>query len=209
MSICLIRKAIPTINSTDICPGGVHAADEGNIVYLLGRCGPELGDGVYVHHSAHVIGEVYVGARSSVWCNAVVRGDNGSISIGEGSNIQDNAVVHARPGQQVQIGAGVSIGHGAIVHGCVIGDNCLIGNNATIMDGAIIGEGSLVGASAIVSGHRSYEPGSLLVGNPARMRRQLSEDELEDIKKNALGYVRQAARYIDEFKREVLMRRFC
>lgn len=209
MSICSIRKATPTPHSTDLCPDGLRAADEGNIVYLLGRHRPELGDEVYVHHSAHVIGEVNIGARSSVWCNAVVRGDNGSISIGKGSNIQDNAVVHARPGEHVRIGDGVSIGHGAIIHGCVIGANCLIGNNATILDGAVIGDGSLIGASAIVGGGRIYEPRALLVGNPARFRRPLSDDELEDLKRNALSYVRQAARYRNELKREVLMRRSC
>lgn len=187
-------------------PSPGHAIPDCNIVYLLGRHRPELGENVYLHHSSQVIGNVRVGAGANVWCNAVVRGDNGAIHIGEGSNIQDNAVVHASPGQTVWIGDGASIGHGAIIHGCVVGDNCLIGNNATVMDGAVIQENTLVGASAIVSGRRTYEPGVLLVGNPARVRRRLADAEIEKLRINALRYVEQAARYRQSL-RKILERR--
>jgi carbonic anhydrase/acetyltransferase-like protein (isoleucine patch superfamily) len=208
MSICCIRKTAPDSGALDPFASELYGPDDGNVIYLLGRHRPELGEGVYVHHSAHVIGDVFIGASASVWCNAVIRGDNGAIHIGEGSNIQDNVVIHARPGQRVRIGNGVSIGHGAIIHGCVIGSNCLIGNNATVMDGAVIEDDTLVGASAIVSGGKTYGPGALLVGNPARLRRALSAAEVEGLRKNALGYVEQAARYCTELKREVQLRRF-
>jgi carbonic anhydrase/acetyltransferase-like protein (isoleucine patch superfamily) len=170
-----------------------------NVVYTLGARRPVLGESV--HHSAQVIGNVRLGAHSSVWCNAVVRGDGGTIHVGEGSNIQDNAVIHTGPGCEVWIGSGVTIGHGAIVHGCIIGDNCLIGNNATVLDGAALQENTMVAASAIVGGGKVYDPGILLMGSPARRKRELSPADLERIRRNALRYVEHAGRYRRELRK--------
>lgn len=199
---------LPDCRSLLDCPTApdCHILPDYNIIYLLGRHRPELGENVYLHHSSQVIGDVHLGSGSNVWCNAVVRGDNGAIHIGEGSNIQDNAVIHSTPGHGVLIGRGVSIGHGAIIHGCVIGDNCLIGNNATVMDGAIIQENTLIGASTVVCGHRTYDPGVLLMGNPGRVRRPLTDAEVKDLRINAARYVEQAARYRQDLRKLIKWR---
>lgn len=185
--------------------GEFEELEHRNTVYMLAGWKPELGTGVYVHHSAQVIGSVRLGPRSSVWCHAVVRGDGGAIQIGEESNVQDNAVIHSSPGRGVNIGDGVSIGHGAIVHGCTIAGNCLIGNNATVMDGAVIQEDTLVAASAIVAGARTYEPGVLLAGNPARVKRRLSPADVEHIRKNAQQYTERACQYRRALRKTYVM----
>ena len=156
-------------------------------------CRPQLGKGTYVARGAVVIGDVIMGDRSSVWYNAVVRGDINRISIGAGSNVQDNAVLHVADDLPCEIGEWVTVGHTAIVHACRVGDECLIGMGATILDGAEVGEQCIIGANALVRGGMRIEPGSLVVGNPAVVKRALGEEERAGLRLWAEKYVDNAA----------------
>lgn len=135
-----------------------------------------------------VVGAVTIGARSSIWYGAILRGDGEPITIGESSNVQDGAVLHTDPGFPVSIGDRVSIGHRAVLHGCTIGDEVLIGMSATIMNGAVVGAGSLVAAGALISEGVTIPPGSLVLGAPAKVRREVSGAEREMISRNAATY---------------------
>ncbi len=152
---------------------------------------PKVSETAFVAENASIIGDVEVGADSSVWFGAVCRGDEGEITIGERSNIQDNATVHSK----TRIGNGVTVGHNAIVHGCEISDNVLVGMGAVILDGAFIGEGSIVGAGALVTGNKTFPPRSLILGSPAKLVRELSEEEALSVVKNADEYVKLAEEY--------------
>jgi carbonic anhydrase/acetyltransferase-like protein (isoleucine patch superfamily) len=143
----------------------------------------------FVAPNATLIGRVTLAANSSVFYGSVLRGDTDSISIGEGSNIQDNVSMHTDRGLQLVVGSGVSIGHGAVVHGCVIEDDCLIGMGATILNRAVIGTGSLIAAGAVVLEDTVIPPGSLVAGVPAKVRRELSAEEREGVKLNAAHYL--------------------
>jgi carbonic anhydrase/acetyltransferase-like protein (isoleucine patch superfamily) len=169
-------------------------------VYRLGASAPRLAADVYVQDNACIIGDVVIGVDASVWSGAVIRADNGRIEIGEGSNIQDLALIHALPGNGVSIGAGVSIAHHATVHGCRIGGNCLIGIGAILLDGAVIGVNTIVGAGALVPAGRVYPGGVLLAGVPAKVVRDLSAAEIESIRVNAQNYVEMARRYRAELE---------
>ena len=140
---------------------------------------------VKLFSGAKIVGEVKIGQNSSVWYNAVIRGDMGSITIGESSNIQDNSVVHS----PAKIGDFVTVGHSAVVHACTVEENCIIGINSTILDGAIIRKNSFVGASALVTAGKEFPEASLILGVPARAVRQLGQEEISRIKDNALRYV--------------------
>lgn len=139
--------------------------------YRLGEHAPHLADSarVWIAPGAHVIGRVQLGLDVGIWFNAVIRGDNEPITVGDRANIQDNAVLHSDPGYPLTIGEGVTVGHGAIVHGCTIGDDTLIGMGATILNGARIGRGCIVGANALVREGAEFPDGSLIVGVPARI----------------------------------------
>ncbi|MBU4535532.1 MAG: gamma carbonic anhydrase family protein [Euryarchaeota archaeon] len=137
---------------------------------------------------AHVQGKVEIDENSSVWYNAVVRGDIEPIKIGKYSNIQDNCVVHSSTDYPVKIGDYVSVGHAAVLHGCSIEENVLIGMNATVLNGAHIGKDSVVGAGAVVTEGKKFPAKSLIIGMPARLIKELNEEEIESIKKNALRY---------------------
>ncbi|WP_426255603.1 gamma carbonic anhydrase family protein [Sphingomonas sp. DC2300-3] len=163
--------------------------------YALDDARPDLAADAYVAPGAQVIGRVMLGARASVWFNAVLRGDNDPITIGAGSNVQDGAMVHADPGVPTTIGQGVTIGHHAIVHGATVGDNCLIGMGATLLNRAVIGADSLVGAGALVTEGKTFPPGSLIVGSPARVLRPLTETEIAGLRLSAATYVANAERY--------------
>jgi len=164
-------------------------------LFALEGLAPCLDDTVYVADGAFVIGDVRLGTRCSVWFGAVLRADNGSIHIGADSNVQDGAVIHCLPGERVDIGARVSIGHLACIHGASIGDRCLIGMQALVMDRAVIAADTLIAAGAVVPPDRSYGPGLLLRGRPARPVRRLAPNELDRIQANALEYVARAARF--------------
>lgn len=156
---------------------------------------PEVEQTAFVAPTASLIGQVRVDAEASVWFGAVLRGDGDAIHLGERSNLQDNAVVHADPGFPATIGTDVSIGHGAIVHGCTIGDRVLVGMGATVLNGAVVGEDTLIGAGTLISQGAQIPPRSLVVGVPGKVRRELTEQEAQAVAANAAQYVQRAAGY--------------
>ncbi len=148
---------------------------------------PRIDATAFVHDSAEVIGSVSIGARASIWPMAVLRGDVDAITVGEGSNIQDCAVVHCRSASPAVIGRGVTVGHGAIVHGARIGDYCLVGMGAIVME-ATIGRESLIAAGAMVGKGMKIPPRSLVMGMPAKVRRPLTASELRHLRQSEQGY---------------------
>lgn len=154
----------------------------------------------YVAAGAVVIGAVTLGPKSSVWHNAVLRGDIEEITVGEGSNIQDGAVVHLADEFGCHIGRYVTVGHLAMVHACTVEDECLIGMSATILDGAVIGARSIVGAGALVTKGTQVPPGSLVLGSPAKVVRSLSQEEQAGLKPWADKYVANAAYHKRKFQ---------
>src|SRR5438067_12802517 len=151
---------------------------------------PALGSNVYIAKGAVILGDVTIGDHSSIWYNAVVRGDINRILIGHHTNIQDNAVLHLSDDWPCLVGSYVTVGHGAILHACTVGDEVLIGMGSTILDGAVVGEQSLVGARALVTPGTQIPPGSLVMGAPAKVVRQLTTEERADLKSWAEKYVR-------------------
>jgi carbonic anhydrase/acetyltransferase-like protein (isoleucine patch superfamily) len=158
---------------------------------------PALGKGVYVARGAVVLGDVTLGHHSSVWCNAVLRGDLNRIVVGHHTNIQDNAVLHLADDFPCIVGNYVTIGHVAVVHACTIGDQVLVGMGSAILDGAVIGEQSLVGAGALVTPGTRIPRGSLVLGSPAKVARALSRQERTGLRTVAEKYVRLAAYYLE------------
>jgi carbonic anhydrase/acetyltransferase-like protein (isoleucine patch superfamily) len=157
------------------------------------RRSPNVGAGAYIASTAVVVGDVTLGAHSSVWYNAVLRGDINRIEVGDYSNIQDNAVLHLADDFPCIVGRYVTVGHSAIVHACTVEDECLIGMGATILDGAIIGAQSIVGANALVTQGMVVPPGSMVLGSPAKVVRPLKDAERESLKGWAEKYVQNAA----------------
>jgi gamma-carbonic anhydrase len=158
---------------------------------------PALGKGVYIARGAVVLGDVTLGHHSSVWCNAVLRGDINCIIIGHHTNIQDNAVLHLADDLPCIVGHYVTIGHGAVVHACTIGNQVLVGMGSVVLDGAVIGEQSLVGAGALVTPDTRIPPGSLVLGSPAKVARALSRQERTRLKAQAEKYACLAAYYLE------------
>jgi carbonic anhydrase/acetyltransferase-like protein (isoleucine patch superfamily) len=150
---------------------------------------PQIDASAYVASGAVVIGAVTLAKNSSVWHNAVLRGDINSIEIGEGSNVQDGSVVHLADDFGVKIGTYVTIGHMAMIHACTIGDECLVGMHATILDGAVIGAQSIIGAGALVTKGTAIPEGSLVLGSPAKVIRTLTDTERAGLKAMAEKYV--------------------
>ena len=146
----------------------------------------------FIASGAVVLGDVTIGENSSIWYNAVVRGDRDSIVIGKESNIQDNAVVHLGSGYPVEIGDYVTIGHGAIIHGCKIGDNTMIGMGAILMNGCEIGKNCIIGAGALVTQNVEIPDNSLVIGNPGKVKRPVTEEEIKWNFENAQLYVEEA-----------------
>jgi carbonic anhydrase/acetyltransferase-like protein (isoleucine patch superfamily) len=153
---------------------------------------PDVAKAAFVAPNATVIGNVTLGALSSIWYGAVLRGDIHSIEIGEGSNVQDLAVVHLADDYGVKVGNYTTIGHSAIIHACTIGDECLIGMGATILDGAVIGDHCIVGANALVTQRFVAPAGSMILGSPAKVVRSLKESELLGLRAWAEKYVEVA-----------------
>ena len=143
---------------------------------------------VYIAPNATVVGDVVLGNEVNIWYGAVLRGDSGTITVGEGTNIQDNCVIH----EKTQIGAWCTIGHGAIVHGCTVGDNTLIGMGAIVLNGAVLEENCLVGAGAVVTGKMRAPAGSVLLGNPAKVVKPMTPEAIEDNRANAAHYIQLA-----------------
>ncbi len=157
---------------------------------------PRLDPLAWVHERAVVIGDVDLAADVSIWPGAILRGDQGSIRIGTKSNIQDGTVVHATHGlSTTSVGERVTVGHNAILHGCTIGSDCLIGMGSIVLDNAVIGAGSIVGAGALVLKGTVVPPGSLVLGNPARNFRPLTEEQTLAIDQGWRAYVHLANQY--------------
>jgi carbonic anhydrase/acetyltransferase-like protein (isoleucine patch superfamily) len=158
---------------------------------------PQIDPSAYVQKSAHIIGDVHIGPESSVWFNAVVRGDVCYIRIGAQVNIQDNATIHVFSGGLPTIlSDGVSIAHNVVVHACTIRNFTLVGMGAIVLDGAEIGEECLIGAGAVVTPRTQIPPRSLVVGNPAKVIRSLNAEEIARLHRSAENYVRFAREYI-------------
>jgi carbonic anhydrase/acetyltransferase-like protein (isoleucine patch superfamily) len=158
---------------------------------------PSIGPGVFVDPSAQIIGNVEIGANSSVWFNSVVRGDVYYIRIGESSNIQDLCCLHVtRDRNPTILGDFVTVGHGAILHGCTIESHCLIGMGAIVMDRVTIGQGSIVGAGSLVTQGMQVPPRSLVLGSPARVIRELAVDEFQAIDRHAENYLSYKEHYL-------------
>ncbi|WP_026544297.1 gamma carbonic anhydrase family protein [Arthrobacter sp. 35/47] len=166
----------------------------GHIIEFSGHT-PSVPESVFVAPTASIIGNATFGENSSAFYGVSVRADTATISIGEGTNLQDNVVVHADPGFPATVGNRVSVGHSAVVHGCTIGDDCLVGMSATIMNGATVGTGSLVAAGAVVLEGTQIPPRSLVAGVPAKVRRELTDEELQGVRDNASRYQELAARH--------------
>jgi carbonic anhydrase/acetyltransferase-like protein (isoleucine patch superfamily) len=162
-------------------------ADDASILALAGST-PVLHPSTFVASGARLIGAVTLHEGSSVWYNAVLRGDSASITVGAGSNLQDNVAVHVDAGSPVVIGENVSVGHNAVVHGCSIGDGSLIGMGSVILSGARIGRGCLVAGGAVVLEGSEIPDGSLLAGVPAKVRRSLTDEERDALLRNADVY---------------------
>lgn len=157
-------------------------------VLALSSKTPSIADDAFVADGARIIGEVTLRGSSSVWYNAVLRGDSAGIVVGTGSNVQDNVSVHVDEGHGVTVGENVSIGHNAVVHGCTIGDGSLVGMGAVILSGAVIGRGCLIAGGAVILGGTEIPDGSLVAGVPAKVRRKLTEDERAGLIANAEIY---------------------
>ena len=170
-------------------------------IYRLGNISPEIKDISFIADSADIIGNVRLEGGVSIWFGAVLRGDNDPIVVGEGSNIQDGAVVHSDPGIPATIGRDCVIGHRAIVHGCTIGDNTLVGMGAVVLNRAVIGKNCIIGAGALVKEGMEIPDNSLVVGVPAKVVRQLDDIAVAEIRSNAENYVRNGHRFAKELSK--------
>lgn len=163
----------------------------------IGNRIPDVDPGSWIADTATVVGDVAIDARTRVFYGAVLRADTESVTVGAGSNVQDNATVHADPGSPARIGNGVSVGHGAVLHGCAADDGCLIGMNATVLNGAVVGTESLAAANALVPEGVEIPPRPLVAGVPAKVRREVRDAELNHLRHNAEVYRQLTIRHRD------------
>lgn len=170
-------------------------------LYRLGEKAPSVDPTAFVAAEATLVGDVRVGPQASVWFQAVARGDNEPIVIGAQSNVQEGAVLHADPGFPLTIGERVTVGHQAMVHGCTIGEGSLIGIQAVVLNGAKIGKHCLVGAGAIVTERKEFPDRSLILGSPAKVVRQLTDEDVLRLEKAAAGYVERAGAFATQMER--------
>lgn len=170
------------------------------MIYSLGDDKVQLAEGVFVAPGAHVIGKVVMQQNSSVWFNAVVRGDCDVITIGEDSNVQDGSVLHTDFGVPLMIGKGVTIGHKVMLHGCEIGDYSLIGINSVVLNGAKIGKYCVIGANSLITENMQIPDGSLVMGSPAKIIKPLLEQQQKMLEQSAQHYVDNAKRFLRELE---------
>lgn len=171
------------------------------MLYELGERNPELiGSGQYVADNATVVGSVALHENCSIWFNVVIRGDNDLITIGPDSNVQDGSVLHTDTGIKLTLGRGVTVGHKAMLHGCEIGDYSLIGINAVVLNGARIGKHCLIGANTLIPEGMVIPDGSLVVGAPGKVKRELGDQQRKMLELSAAHYVENAARYVRQLK---------
>lgn len=164
-------------------------------IYELGGTAPRISDSAWVAESAQVIGDVELADDASIWFGAVIRGDTDTIRIGRRTNIQDLSVLHADTGMPLTLGDDVTVGHQVMLHGCTIGDGSLIGIGAVVLNGAKIGKGCLVGAGSLVTEGKEFADGSMILGSPAKVVRQLSPEQMEGLRQSARHYVDNASRF--------------
>ncbi len=165
------------------------------MIFSLDGIAPQIDDTAWVAHDANIIGRVVLAAQANVWFGVTIRGDNEEIRVGAGSNVQELCVLHTDIGFPLTIGADCTIGHKAMLHGCTIGDGSLIGMGATILNGAKIGRGCLIGAGALVTEGKEIPDGSLVMGAPGRVVRELDAEAGARLLRSAEGYRRNAARF--------------
>ena len=170
------------------------------MIYALGDRRPQFKGDYFIADNAAVMGSVILENDVSIWFSCVLRGDCDDLIVGEGSNVQDGAVLHTDPGIKLKIGRDCIVGHLAMLHGCEIGDNTLIGIKSTILNRAVIGKNCIVGANALITEGKSFPDGSLIVGSPAKVVRQLSPQEIQFITLNAQHYVQNFKRFKAELK---------
>ena len=165
------------------------------MIYQIGDRRVHAEGDYFIAETAVVIGNVLLKQNASVWFNAVIRGDNELITIGENSNVQDGSVLHTDPGWPLVIGSHVTIGHKAMLHGCTIGDGSLIGMKSVILNGAKIGRNCLIGANALVTEGKEIPDNSMVLGSPGKVVRDLTPEQIEGLRKSALHYVENARRF--------------
>ena len=164
-------------------------------IYELDGTAPRVAASAWVADSAQVMGNVVLGEDSSVWFGTVIRGDTETITIGRGSNIQDASVLHADIGKPLVVGENVTVGHQVMLHGCTIGDESLIGIGAIVLNGARIGKNCLVGAGSLVTEGKEFPDGSMIMGSPAKVVRQLTPEQIEGLRQSARHYMENARRF--------------
>ena len=170
-------------------------------LYAIGNHQPSVPADSWVAPSADLIGKVRLGRDVGIWFGAVIRADNTAIVVGDRSNVQEGVMMHSDPGAALTVGKGCTIGHHAILHGCTVGDNVLIGMGATVLNHAVIGDDCLVGAGALVTEGRTFPPGSLVVGAPAKAVRALTMEQIETLRRSADGYVARQHQYAAGLRR--------
>ena len=168
-------------------------------VYALDGVAPTVADSAWIADSAQVMGRVELGEDVSIWFGAVLRGDTETLRLGRGTNIQDGSVLHTDVGKPLVLGENVTVGHRVVLHGCTVGDGSLIGIGAIVLNGAKIGKACLVGAGALVTEGKEFPDGSMILGSPAKVVRQLSPAQIEGLLASARHYVDNAARYKNGF----------
>lgn len=172
-------------------------------IYQLDELKPAIHPSAWLADNAQVMGSVTLAEDTSVWFGVVMRGDTSTISVGKGSNVQDNSVLHADNGMPLVIGEGVTVGHQVMLHGCTVGNHSLIGIGAIVLNGAKIGNNCLVGAGALVTEGKEFPDGSMIIGSPAKAVRMLSPEQIEGLKMSAKHYVDNAIRYKTGLKKLV------
>lgn len=165
------------------------------MIYELDGIAPIIDDTAWVADDVNLIGKVTLAAKSSVWFGSTLRGDNEMLTLGEGSNIQENSVLHTDMGYPLTIGKNCTIGHKVMLHGCTIGDNTLIGMGAMVMNGAVVGKNCLIGAGALITEGKIIPDGSLVMGAPGKIIRTLTDEAIEGLTRSALSYEKNAERY--------------
>jgi len=167
-------------------------------IYALGRRHPQIVDTAWVAPDANIIGDIVILDLASVWFGATLRGDNETITVGQGSNVQENCVLHTDMGYPLVIGTNCTIGHMVTLHGCTIGDNSLIGMGATVLNGAKIGKNCLIGAGALITENKVIPDGSLVMGSPGKVVRPLDDAAIAGLTQSALSYQRNAQRFVQD-----------
>ncbi|SIT78695.1 Carbonic anhydrase or acetyltransferase, isoleucine patch superfamily [Yoonia rosea] len=169
-------------------------------LYALGEIAPQIADDAWVAPGCHLIGDIVLEEKTSVWFGSTLRGDNERITVGAGTNVQENTVMHTDMGSPLIIGPGCTIGHKVMLHGCVIGENTLIGMGATILNGAVIGRNCLIGAGALITENKVIPDGSLVMGAPGKVVRELDAEAIAGLRLSALHYQENAARFRRDLK---------